>query len=298
MERALKRSEIDSAFTTGPTADNPLRDVLVYVASKTSRCRRVRGQPLRRDLDQRWLRLDQARLLNPRQAPVGQRDDVRGRARLRAAGAEVAALHGAEWQAACEGANPSPTIFPYGAAYAAGSCNGADYQMGKGLTPSTTPHRQRRACVSTFSSTAKLFDMSGNVKLGGHRPTSMKPASNPTCTTPPAGSRCGAAPTTSRASRSTGRPAHQACSATPRVGALFDHHQRRNDHHPGDRRPPALGRLPLLPPGDVVAMTHQQTGTLEGFLEPPRRLRWAKPSSVNASFVTAAAPCRAWLCSA
>jgi Sulfatase-modifying factor enzyme 1/Putative metal-binding motif len=93
-----------------------------------------------------------------------------------------------EWQGACEGMNPTPTVFPYGATYAPGKCNGNDYETALGLTPQTIPTGSDSACVSIISTTPslKLFDMSGNVKewVATDLTTKM-PASNPTCTKPP-----------------------------------------------------------------------------------------------------------------
>ncbi|HVY39049.1 MAG TPA: MopE-related protein [Polyangia bacterium] len=94
----------------------------------------------------------------------------------------------AEWQAACQGANPSPTIFPYGAAFSKTACNGADYQSAMGLTPSAIPTGSDSMCVSTFAGppVVKLYDMSGNVKEWVATDlTTTKPPSNPGCTTTP-----------------------------------------------------------------------------------------------------------------
>ncbi len=91
-----------------------------------------------------------------------------------------------DWQAACEGMNK--TIFPYGASYVAGSCNGNDYSTGMGLTPAPIATGSDTSCVSVISTTPslKLFDMSGNVKEWTATDlTTTAPASNPSCTKPP-----------------------------------------------------------------------------------------------------------------
>lgn len=99
----------------------------------------------------------------------------------------------AEWQAACQGSNPTPTIFPYGGTYSKTSCNGADYEMAMGMSPTPIPTGSDGSCVSTFqvntvsnSTVLKLFDLSGNVKEWVATDlTTTKPPSNPSCTTPP-----------------------------------------------------------------------------------------------------------------
>jgi len=90
----------------------------------------------------------------------------------------------AEWQAGCEGMNN--TIFPYGASYVAGDCNGADYATSMSQTPAPIATGKATACVSNISSSLKLFDMSGNVKEWvATDTTTTKPPSNPNCTTTP-----------------------------------------------------------------------------------------------------------------
>src|SRR5579871_2178290 len=90
-----------------------------------------------------------------------------------------------DWQAACEGT--AKTIFPYGATYVAGDCNGNDYMTAMGKTPSPIPTGGATSCVSVFTNPSlKLFDMSGNVKEWTLTDlTTTMPASNPSCTKPP-----------------------------------------------------------------------------------------------------------------
>jgi len=67
-----------------------------------------------------------------------------------------------EWNDACNSANN--TTFPYGGAYIAQACNGADYTKAAGVT--TIPTGSATMCVSdpTNASGDELYDMSGNVK--------------------------------------------------------------------------------------------------------------------------------------
>ena len=68
----------------------------------------------------------------------------------------------AEWQDLCNGSGN--TTFPYGANYAAQSCNGYDYTKAAGVTTLATG--AATACVSDQSAATgdELYDMSGNVK--------------------------------------------------------------------------------------------------------------------------------------
>jgi len=61
---------------------------------------------------------------------------------------------GAEWQVACQGA--SGTLYPYGATYAAASCNGVDQGSGKPLAAG--------ALASCVGGEPGLHDMSGNLR--------------------------------------------------------------------------------------------------------------------------------------
>ena len=94
-----------------------------------------------------------------------------------------------EWQMACGGLpTTSATTFPYGNNYVASDCNGNDYLTGMGKTAAPIPTGSDSACASVISTTPslKLFDMSGNVKEWTATDlTTTKPASNPSCTTPP-----------------------------------------------------------------------------------------------------------------
>jgi hypothetical protein len=90
----------------------------------------------------------------------------------------------AEWFDGCNGSGN--TTFPYGANYDPMKCNGNDYPKTGGAT--TVPTGSASACVSVLSTTPslQLFDMSGNVKEWVATDlTTVMPASNPTCTTPP-----------------------------------------------------------------------------------------------------------------
>jgi hypothetical protein len=92
----------------------------------------------------------------------------------------------AEWQGACGGA--AATTFPYGNTYLPTDCNGNDYATAMGKAAGPIPTGSDPSCVSVISTTPslKLFDMSGNVKEWTATDlTTMKPLSNPRCTTPP-----------------------------------------------------------------------------------------------------------------
>jgi hypothetical protein len=67
---------------------------------------------------------------------------------------------GDEWQWACEGSGA--TAYPYGANYAAGSCNGAEHDTASdsGIQNAVIPTGSMNMCVSM----AGAFDLSGNVK--------------------------------------------------------------------------------------------------------------------------------------
>jgi hypothetical protein len=101
-----------------------------------------------------------------------------------------------EWQAACQGVNLA--TFPYGNTYVPTDCNGNDYLTSMGETASPIPTGSDGACVSIISTKTStgfsinpslnysLFDLSGNVKEWTATDlTTIKPASNPSCTTVP-----------------------------------------------------------------------------------------------------------------
>jgi hypothetical protein len=182
----LAIDEISSAWTSSPTADNPLRDVLVYVASKNVTMYAFEAS--RYDATATSAGFDSTKrgCSIPGKLPWANVTMSEAEHACELLGNNWRLCTAAEWQAACEGANPSPTIFPYGATYVPSSCNGADYQTGKGLTPSVIATGSAGACISKFSSTSMLFDMSGNVKEWVATDlTSTKPPSNPGCTTLP-----------------------------------------------------------------------------------------------------------------